>query len=359
MGVGGLGQEQGGQGHVDVGAVEVEAVAGGHHQADDRLARPQPLQLLDQLGQGAFRRAGAQHDQQLLADIGQELQDREAAGPGDRPQHHQHEQDGGDVEGGHQRAQLDQAGHAVLADGEAHGPERAQRGQLDHHVDDAEEQLGQVAHPGGHPVAELTQAGAGKPRQHGDHQHLQEVALGEGPEEGVGDQVQQIIDKLLAVMGLVQVAGGDLGIQRGGIDVEAMARLQDVADQQADQQGQGRDHLEIEQGLQAHPAERLDVAHVGDAAGHGQEDHRGDHQLDQLDERIAQRLQRHPHVGPKRPDQNPQGDADQHLDIQRLQRPKKTHSIPLVVLFVPGVRTPGNLRYGPGARATRPGSSAG
>jgi hypothetical protein len=214
----------------------------------------------------------------------------------------------------------------VLADREAHGPERAQRGQLDHHVDDAEEQLGQVAHPGRHPVAELAHAGAGEARQDGDHQHLQQVALGERPEEGLGDQVQQVGDQPLAVMGLFQVAGGDLGIQVGGVDVEAVARLQDVADDQPDHQGQGRDHLEIDQGLDPHPPERLDVAHVGDAAGHGQEDHRGDHQLDQLDERVAQRLQRHPDLGPQRPDQHAQGDADQHLDIERLQRPQQTHA---------------------------------
>jgi hypothetical protein len=155
-----------------------------------------------------------------------------------------------------------------------------------------------------------------KARQHGDHQHLQQVALGEGAEEGVGDQVQQIGDQALAVLGLGQVAGGDLGIQRGGIDVEPPPRLHGAPDDQADHQGQGRDHLEIEQRFDAHPAERLDVAHPGDAAGHGAEDHRRDHQLDQLDEGVAQRLQRHPDRRPQGPDQDAERDGDQNLHVQ-------------------------------------------
>jgi hypothetical protein len=109
--------------------------------------------------------------------------------------------------------------------------------------------LDRSSRPSATLVPEVAQARAGETRQHGDHQHLQQVALGEGAEEGVGDQVQEIGDQALAVLGLGQVAGGDLGIQRGGIDVEPPPRLHGAPDDQADHQRQGRDHLEIEQRL--------------------------------------------------------------------------------------------------------------
>ena len=52
-----------------------------------------------------------------------------------------------------------------------------------------------------------------------------------------------------------------LRIEGRGIDVEAGAGLDDLADDQADHQRERRDHLEIEQRLDADAAELLQVAH--------------------------------------------------------------------------------------------------
>ena len=56
--------------------------------------------------------------------------------------------------------------------------------------------------------------------QDGDQQHLQDVALGEGVDHGGRDDVQQKIGDALR-FGLAGVIGDGLGIERGGIDVEA------------------------------------------------------------------------------------------------------------------------------------------
>ena len=52
------------------------------------------------------------------------------------------------------------------------------------------------------------------------------------------------------------------------------------------------------------------------AAGDGQENHRRDHHLDQLDESIAQRLQRRAGVGPDRADKDAKRDGGEHLDVE-------------------------------------------
>ncbi len=94
-----LRDEQGRQRHVDIGAVEVERVAGRHHEAHHRLGAAEPLELLHQGRQRAFRRRRAEHDQEFVLDVGQELEDRETDEPRDHAEHHEHEQRGGDVEG--------------------------------------------------------------------------------------------------------------------------------------------------------------------------------------------------------------------------------------------------------------------
>ncbi|GCC46640.1 hypothetical protein chiPu_0030770, partial [Chiloscyllium punctatum] len=125
MGVGGLRQEQRRQRHVDVGAVEIETVAGRHHKADHRARGAKMLHLLDHLRQHRLRRRGAEHDQELVLDIGDEADDGKARQPRDRAEHDQHEQDAGEIEGRDQRRQVDQRAEAVGTDREGHRAERA------------------------------------------------------------------------------------------------------------------------------------------------------------------------------------------------------------------------------------------
>jgi len=79
-----LRDEQRRERHIDVGAVEVEAVAGRHDEADDRLRAARLFELLDQAGQGRFGRRGTEHEQQFGLEIGDQAEDREAAQPRDR-----------------------------------------------------------------------------------------------------------------------------------------------------------------------------------------------------------------------------------------------------------------------------------
>ena len=104
-----LRQEQRGHGQIDAGAVEVEGVAGRDHEADDRLLAAEILHLGDHARQHRFRRRGAEHDQQLLLDVADELEDVEAGEPGDGAEHEQDEDDAGRVERDHQLGERDQA----------------------------------------------------------------------------------------------------------------------------------------------------------------------------------------------------------------------------------------------------------
>ena len=144
----GLGDEDGRQAHVDVGAVKVEGIPGGHHQADHRLGAAQRFHLAHELGQGAFGGAGAQHDQQLVLDVAEEAQDVEPDEAGDDAQDDDHEQGRGQVEGGDQAEQVAQRRGPVLADRVGHGAEGADGGGLHDQADDPEHALGQFVDHG-------------------------------------------------------------------------------------------------------------------------------------------------------------------------------------------------------------------
>ena len=60
------------QRHVDVGAVQVEGIAGGHDQTHDGTGQPDPLQFFHQRNQRRFRGAGGQDQEQLALDVPQQ-----------------------------------------------------------------------------------------------------------------------------------------------------------------------------------------------------------------------------------------------------------------------------------------------
>ncbi len=120
------------------------------------------------------------------------------------------------------------------------------------------------------------------------------------------------------VVGLGRVGRHGLGVEAGRVDIHARARMDDIGDDQADDQGQGREHQEIHEGLEGHAADLVQVAHAGDACDYGQEDHRRDDHLHQLDEAIAQRLERLAQRRPEVADRCSQDDSGQHLKIEVL-----------------------------------------
>ena len=130
----------------------------------------------------------------------------------------------------------------------------------------------------------VAQGHQGQAEQDGEQQHLEDVAPGEGADDAVRDDVQDEVGRLHLV-GLLGELGHQGGVRRLAAEVES--RMQHVAHDQADDQGEGGDDLEVEQGLDADPADRLGALDVGDARDHGAEDDGGDDHLDQVDEAVA------------------------------------------------------------------------
>lgn len=106
-----------------------------------------------------------------------------------------------------------------------------------------------------------------------------------------------------------------LASKRRDVDVHADARFHHVDDHQTDHQRERRDDLEIDQRAHADATDLLHVAHLRDAEHHGAENDRREQHLDELDERIGERLERDGYVGEHDPDERTDGDADQYLDI--------------------------------------------
>ena len=80
-------------------------------------------------------------------------------------------------------------------------------------------------------------------------------------------------------------------IERRRIRVDAHARLERLHHDQPDEQGRGRDDFEVQQRLQADPAQPFEIADAGNSVDDRQKDDRRNHHLDQLDKTVAERLQ--------------------------------------------------------------------
>src|SRR5690242_7442030 len=119
-------------------------------------------------------------------------------------------------------------------------------------------------------------------------------------------------------LGLGDVSVDRMRVDRGGIDIEAAAGLQHLANDEADREGHRRDRLEIDKRLQPDPPHPPEVAHRGDAVHDGAEDDRRDHHLDQRDKAVAERLQLLAEMRPEISDQDAERDRDEHLNIEDL-----------------------------------------
>ena len=312
-----LRDEQRRQRHVDVGAVEIEGIAGRDDQADDGALAAGGFHLLHQARQRRFRGGGTDDEQDLVLDVADQCQDREAVIAGDGAEHDQHEHGRRDVEGQDQEGEIGDRADAVAADGEGHRAEGADRGGLHqdrHQLEDrGRERLQEVEHR----LAALADHGQRQAEQHREEQHLQDVARGEGADDRLRDDVLQEADDA-GVMRLGGVALHRLGIEAGGIDVQAGAGLDQVADDEADDQRQRREAQEIDHRLAGDAPDLLHVGHAGDAGRDRQEDHRRDDHLHQLDEGIAERLQGGALFRPEMAEQDARRDGEQHLHIEML-----------------------------------------
>ena len=96
-----------------------------------------------------------------------------------------------EIEQRDQVAELLQRADAVAADRVGDGAEDAERRQPDDEADDPEQDLGRELDQVRDRLAALAGQAQRGAEQHGEHQHLQDVALGEGADEGRRDDVHR------------------------------------------------------------------------------------------------------------------------------------------------------------------------
>src|SRR5476651_578964 len=315
VGVSRLGDEHGSHGQVDRSTVQVEGVASRDNQADYRLFGAQAFHFDQHAWQCGFGRGSTQYDQQFFTDVADQFQDAEAVSAADATQHDQHEQDAGDVEADHQLTELHQRTYTVGTDGERHGAQGTQWRELHDHVDDVEHHVREAIDEVQHRLAVGTQAVQGETEDHREHQHLQDIAVGESADDGVRDHVKDEANHALVCTG--SHVGRDFGgVQGSHVDVHAGARLHDVNHDQTDQQGDGGNNFEVQQRVATGFANRFHALHASDAADNGAEDDRGDDHFDQLDEAVTQWLERHAGLRVEVTEQNTDNDCNDHLEIQ-------------------------------------------
>ena len=172
-----------------------------------------------------------------------------------------------------------------------------------------------VVDEGAQRMAALAETHQRKAEQDRKQQDLEDFALREGADDGIGNDMQEEIDALLR-FGLLGVAGDRLRVRHAA--AETRAGPDHIADDKTDHQREGGDDLEIDQRLDADAADLLGILYMRDAGYHGAEDDRRDHHLDQLDEAFAERLD--PVVGrerrPQPAEQRAEHDRDQDLNIE-------------------------------------------
>jgi hypothetical protein len=224
----------------------------------------------------------------------------------------------GDIEGEHEMRERDQGRQPVLADGERHGAERPEWCNFHDDGDHAEQRVRSLIDDAEQCLAACSECLQAEGEQDGEKQHLQDLALGEGADHGVGNDVHQELQRAL-LLGFGDVALDRFGIDRGWIDVHAGAGLQRIGHDQADDQRQRRHHFEVDERLEADAADLAHVLHAGDAVHDRAEDDRCDDHFDHLDERIAQRLHLLGQLRLKVAEQHAGEDGEQDLEVEALE----------------------------------------
>src|SRR6185312_3388728 len=194
-----------------------------------------------------------------------------------------------------------------------HRAEGADRGDLHHNGDNAENAVRGVIDEGAQRMAALAETHQREAEQNRKQQDLEDFALREGADDGIRNNMQEEIDALLR-LGLLGVAGDGLRVRHAA--AESRAGPDHIADDKTDHQREGGDDFKIDQRLDADTAALLGILDMRNSGYHGAEDDRRDHHLDQLDEAVAERLD--PVIGsqhgPQPADQRANDDGDQDLD---------------------------------------------
>ena len=169
-------------------------------------------------------------------------------------------------------------------DGVGHGTEHAHGCEAHHVVGDAQHDVGHLFHHVHQHVfllvVQIAQRQAEEQREHQDLQHLVgRHGLDDVLREDVRDEILEVQRRGLQA----QPVGAD-----GQLHLQAMARLQQVGVEQAQEQRAERRRDEPAQGPAADAAHRLGVAHVGQARHQGGKHQGSDDHLDHAQEHIRQ-----------------------------------------------------------------------
>nr|BFE68706.1 hypothetical protein GCM10020092_020070 [Actinoplanes digitatis] len=227
-------------------------------------------------------------------------------------QHDEDEEQAGDVEADHEPGKALERVEAGRADHGGHRAERADRGQPHDHRQDLEDQSLEDRHHPDDRLAPLAQRLHREADQQRDQQGLQHLLGGQRAEQRLRDDAEHEVDARLRLRAdLGGAGGGELLVQ-----VEPGARVQEVADHQADGERHGRHDQEVAQREAADPADLRGPADRPDAQHDRAEDHRRDHHLDQRDEPGAQRAQRLADVREEEADRDAQHHGDQHGKVE-------------------------------------------
>jgi hypothetical protein len=158
---------------------------------------------------------------------------------------------------------------------------------IHHQVDEREQHLGDAVQSGiDDRAAALGNREDADADHHREHVDLQQLALRERADEVVGHDVRHELEETLRRGGLRHRRRG-----AGGDVAHAPADLQQVAGQQADDERDRRDDLEVDDRAPADAAGALHVTGRRDAVHDRQEDERRDAGLDQRQEHVAEQLQ--------------------------------------------------------------------
>src|SRR5262249_55070371 len=138
------------------------------------------------------------------------------------------------------------------------------------------------------------------------------------PHHRVGDYVHQKLDCAL-LLGLRYETLDSSGVDRAGVDIHGGAGLQRIGDNEPHDEGERRQHLEIDEGLQADAANLLHILHAGNAVHDRTEDDRRDDHLDRLNEGVPQGLHLLAQLWIEMTEQHAEHDRGQHLEIEALK----------------------------------------
>ena len=156
------------------------------------------------------------------------------------------EQQAGRVETHHQQPKGQQRAEPILADGEGHGAESAERRQSHDQPDDAEQHLRQSFDEAQHARAARPQALQRESEEHGDEQNLQYLPFGEGIDHRGRNDVEQETDRRLQFSGARKGCDGPR-VESAHIDVHPAPGPDDVDHRETHEQRHRAHDFEIDQ----------------------------------------------------------------------------------------------------------------